>query len=893
MRQTRNPSCRPRKRYAACLNTPPDGRQLEMFFQVVHKAIRGQGPNGAIAYDYYENGLAWIRKWCVFQYKGFKLDQHDSSRIKETLQQLWLEGILTKEVIREKHWITSDMIDMMLRAMLQDGIQNGTLSWDVLIMKALSLLLQCVVGARAGEIRRSHQYQGLECLRWEHIYIVLDTSNNKNLFRATIDLVFVKGSTNNPGRARSVEVEEFDDPSLNCLCPIKLLLCHALRTGAVYETSWAELRQAARERPSKGIIWAYPERPVICAIAGNSDKLVLDRPSPVASAQATLTQAAQLIGIVAKVKTHDIRRGAARQSAHLEHSIAGSAIEQARIAIGHSHSSRDNGETEDYVGDLDDHNWTNRAKQKLRQTAKHQLILAPEPYNPKRKRTTQEINEVCREMGLDPDDKNDRFHASYRSRNALYDEWIASERVKADIRVPQNTAQVKPGSGSDANKETHPSLSLGANASRVGQTRSSASNSDPSVPRGLIPPPNGHQPATHGGGDEEEKDEQHPLETLGAQALHDYIFDGEAESLTNTDEIASVFAQGVEAISSSVAGNILDSEPKTFSDFFASVNVYRWESTVLGLPSCANQTGSKEAPTRFMHQCAVTHCGRTFVSRAQRDAHSVNCQADVAIFFEFACSICGKKYPTEKKLNVHMTEHNWTPRTCSFPNCQDETVYQTRNQFRAHAALAHHDLPTACWLCGAKHGIPSSLKRHIRERHPEVTEEELDNIMPNQKRQAHKKDAFKPQRCSFPDCTYQTVFASRSQYRDHLKNHGVKGSTLDQYVQDNPEELRPTTPPRVRAANFVPQRCNHPDCSCRQTFGHRHKLAAHLLEYHGVWKDEDIALNRICVDITRQVGACFIIGDIDTIPPYTSSKENDRAQEGDDGEAKFIKPKVF
>ncbi|RSL90715.1 hypothetical protein CEP52_014495 [Fusarium oligoseptatum] len=51
--------------------------------------------------------------------------------------------------------------------------------------------------------------------------------------------------------------------------------------------------------------------------------------------------------------------------------------------------------------------------------------------------------------------------------------------------------------------------------------------------------------------------------------------------------------------------------------------------------------------------------------------------------------------------------------------------------------------------------------------------------------------------------------------------------------------------------------------------------------------------NRICVGITRQVGACFIIGDIDTTPPYTGFKENGRAQEGDDGEAEFIKPKVF
>ncbi|WAO84110.1 C2H2-type domain-containing protein [Fusarium falciforme] len=545
-----------------------------------------------------------------------------------------------------------------------------------------------------------------------------DPPVSRNLFRATIDLIFVKGSTNNPGLAHSVEVEEFDDPSLNCLHPMKLLLCHALRTGAVRETSWAELRQAARERPSNRVIWAYPNRPVICAIAGDS-KLTLDRPSPVASAQATLTQAAQLIGIAAKVKTHDIRRGAARQSAHLENSISGSTIEQARIAIGHSHSSRDSGEIEDYVGHLDDHNWTNRAKQKLRQTAKYQLIFASEP-----------------EMGLDPHDKKDRMRASQRSRAAGYDKWVASERAKADIRVPQTTALVKLG------------------------------------------------------------------KTLEMQALHDYIFDGDTESLTNIDEIASVFTQDVEAISCAVAGNIIDADPKAFSDFFASVNVCRWEYNVPGLPSSADQTGSKEVSTRFMHQCTVTLCARIFFTRARRDEHNINCQADDAQSFEFTCSIYGKKYPTEEKVKVHMAEHNWTPRACSWPGCQDETVHQARNQLRAHTARAHQDLPTDCWLCDAKYEGPLALKRQIRRQHPEVTEEELDNIMPIQKRQAHKQNAFKPRRCSFPNCPYQTIFGSRSQYRDHLKNHGDKGSTLDQYVQDNPEELRPNHASKGQGRQF-------------------------------------------------------------------------------------------
>lgn len=50
--------------------------------------------------------------------------------------------------------------------------------------------------------------------------------------------------------------------------------------------------------------------------------------------------------------------------------------------------------------------------------------------------------------------------------------------------------------------------------------------------------------------------------------------------------------------------------------------------------------------------------------------------------------------------------------------------------------------------------------------------------------------------------------------------------------------------------------------------------------------------NRICVGITRQVGALVVIGDTDT-PPNTGSKENNQAQEGDNGEAELIKSKVF
>lgn len=81
-----------------------------------------------------------------------------------TLQTLMKEGALTREPKQEHHWVTSKVIEKMIRAMFTDAIVNGTWSWDALLMKALSLLLQCFTGSRAGEIRRSRLYTGSECL---------------------------------------------------------------------------------------------------------------------------------------------------------------------------------------------------------------------------------------------------------------------------------------------------------------------------------------------------------------------------------------------------------------------------------------------------------------------------------------------------------------------------------------------------------------------------------------------------------------------------------------------------------------------------------------------------------------------------------------------------------
>ncbi|RGP63341.1 c2h2 and c2hc zinc finger [Fusarium longipes] len=224
------------------LSSPPTLIQLQLFLHAVPKVIKGQSDDGSVSFTYVKTGLSIIKKNLAFQYKEFKLDEYDEAHLKNTLENLVQDGVLTKEPTRDdKHWVTGDIIGKMIKAMLEDGVNNGTMSWNALIMKTVSLLLQSITGGRSGDIRQSHLYQDSECLQWKHISISLDQDDS--LFRATIDLVYTKGFRNNPGHTRSIEVKKFTEPQLNCLCPIKLLLCRRQRTAP------ENMRRQPRIRP--------------------------------------------------------------------------------------------------------------------------------------------------------------------------------------------------------------------------------------------------------------------------------------------------------------------------------------------------------------------------------------------------------------------------------------------------------------------------------------------------------------------------------------------------------------------------------------------------------------------------------------------------------------------
>ncbi|KAJ4003288.1 hypothetical protein NW752_012234 [Fusarium irregulare] len=61
-----------------------------------------------------------------------------------------------------------------------------------------------------------------------------------------------------------------------------------------------------------------------------------------------------------------------------------------------------------------------------------------------------------------------------------------------------------------------------------------------------------------------------------------------------------------------------------------------------------------------------------------------------------------------------------------------------------HTDQAHHELPNQCWVCDLVVQSFATLNSHARNVRPELSKEEIERMVPKQKREAHKKDSFLP-----------------------------------------------------------------------------------------------------------------------------------------------------
>ena len=116
-------------------NDIPTGEDIERFLLSWPKSSKGKSRE-PIAYTYVNNGIKHLISGLIFRYHGFKLDKTDGSRLKSAMKLLVDQGLITKDPIREKLWITSKLVSRIVNALVSDALDYGTrrrllfYSWD-------------------------------------------------------------------------------------------------------------------------------------------------------------------------------------------------------------------------------------------------------------------------------------------------------------------------------------------------------------------------------------------------------------------------------------------------------------------------------------------------------------------------------------------------------------------------------------------------------------------------------------------------------------------------------------------------------------------------------------------------------------------------------------------
>lgn len=222
------------------------------------------------------------------QFDKWTLAPAESRAIKAAMRQLWREGILTREAAHDPEWITCRLVLHLSTAIVKDAIPHGTYDWTVTISKALSIVVQAALAARAGDITVSRHVSTDCCLRYKHITIrVLEDDDYNVTFDGKIVLAHNKKNKEDPKMNVVLTLDSLNHPQHNLIDPLKLILVMALRTGCALTTAIDD----AKARRDGIIEWQFPDRPLLCRYT--KMKHQVEEPAGVQQLLLTLNNAAK------------------------------------------------------------------------------------------------------------------------------------------------------------------------------------------------------------------------------------------------------------------------------------------------------------------------------------------------------------------------------------------------------------------------------------------------------------------------------------------------------------------------------------------------------------------------------------------------------------------------
>ncbi|CAK1367757.1 unnamed protein product [Cercospora beticola] len=362
------------------LKKPFTGEDLFRFFGSVVKHLKGRGYNTKLPnLRTLENGIKVLTYYGTYTYStkdGYEFTKQHQARIKV----LWDDLIKSSQAIkgrsRKQSWLGYRTLEHMIRTFIEDATSNGTYNWDVTIAKCLSVVLPAATVSRSGDVARTSAYTGEEYLKWEDVRLYVEEVHNElhvggdrriSLLsvRAEIDKHFAKGfkdkeNTTFTWYGRTLPVDSH-------MCPISLLLVHALRHGLVQGgTTLEQVLRYAAARSDKQITWTQPRYPVLAQFEKMGRDIVLNQPARTDQLLRSIKQMGRLAGVKDRVYMHAIRAGGIRDMAHIPKSAletgaassaGGLSFDFARAGAGHTMETANSGVTDAYVGGMSYEAW--------------------------------------------------------------------------------------------------------------------------------------------------------------------------------------------------------------------------------------------------------------------------------------------------------------------------------------------------------------------------------------------------------------------------------------------------------------------------------------------------------------------------------------------------------
>lgn len=611
-----------------------------------------------------------------------------------------------------------------------------------------------------------------------------------------------------------VFIDPLEDASQSAVCVVKMLLIIALRFGRVRHATIEEVLAQAAGRYDGVVEWAKPEAPVLCQIARGTSTIAYDKPAHQSQVRNAVQEIALAAGILDEVNSHDIRRGALRDAAYMSQPIHGAAGRAVALIANHTVKSLDNGNTQEYVGPLQQPIWNMRAEQQFEDRLAPRF--APAPFTKSSNFSPHETDAYMDEHGMDKTDTSQRMKVGKVLKRAATDAWREEQLNARAGPVKAAPAKKTPATkkrkaqplGQRSGSQVNADAGILAVSRQLESERSHAtSDSFSAAPGSTKPTPEGDlgktAPRPLALDDVESADvDEHELNYVCD------LIDGHTTEQSNDDQAAKdsrpldddQCEADDEEVEQALADELQqDSAGETtpthltgnsFVTKFSTINVYRlkrsFDSSNPDVVAAYVPTGnSRDPPEPFLHFCSKCNYSSRWIHVLEM--HEVACTVDpdsTPNETRYYCHYegCTKSYPKESTLKTHInTAHEFVPKSCIQCPDKPDVIFNTQYELTNHRSKFHNDLdnPTVCPYqdeCGKEdvYTDKKAFKLHLRSVHKK-TPKEIEAIIPRKKAVRARKEF----RCPMQPCKVGGVFTAATLRKHLVSGHGLTASQAD------------------------------------------------------------------------------------------------------------------